>query len=184
MKQLLGVLVVVALSSCSPDARAGETVGPSAAGPNASQRPAITPSALFSVASPQALQISNLVRFLAAFNSADINAALSLVADDIVVGDCDYAKGETVNYRGRAEVSTWLRERAADGDRIEADGFFNQSPDGNAIGVIGVQRRSGALANRGFPQGIQYAGTPKVAFRKDGLIVAFVYGSAHNCRQP
>jgi hypothetical protein len=184
MKQLFWGLVVLALITCSPDARAGATVGPSAAGPNASQRPAITPSALFSIASPQALQVSNLVRFLAAFNSGDINGALSMVSDDIFVGDCDYAKGETVNYRGRAEVINWLRERAADGDRIETEGFFNQSPDGNAIGVIGVKRRSGALAIRRFPQGIQYEGTPKVAFRSDGLIIGFVYGSAHNCRQP
>jgi hypothetical protein len=149
--------------------------------PDAAGRPSA--SAVFSIAAPQARQLATVVGFLSAFNSGNIAQAEQLVTDDVHISDCDYLQGIPVSFNGRQEFSRWLRERVADGDRIEAERFFNENPDGNAIGLYEVRRRNATLARLGFPRGIEHPGIPKVLFSDDGVhIRTFVFGSFANCR--
>jgi len=177
MTQLVGTVLIVLFSIGCTTA----PVGPSASAVSAPS-PVGRPSVVFRVAAAQARQMATLVGFLDAFNAGKVDSALALVTDDVFVGDCDYAQGTTVNYRGRVEVANWLRARAEDGDQIVVAGFYNENPEGNAIGLIDVKRRSGSLARRGFTNGIEYEGSPKVAFASDGRMLGFVYGSPPRCK--
>lgn len=177
MTRLVGTVLVILLSIGCTTA----PVGPSASAVSAPS-PVGRPSVVFRVAAAQARQVATLVGFLDAFNAGKVDSALALVTDDIFVGDCDYTQGTTVNYRGRAEVANWLRTRAEDGDRILVASFFNDNPDGNAVGLVDVSRRSGSLARRGFTNGIEHEGIPKAAFASDGRMLGFVYGSPLRCK--
>ncbi|HET8570235.1 MAG TPA: hypothetical protein VFM93_14740 [Candidatus Limnocylindria bacterium] len=120
-----------------------------------------------------------------AFNSGDVDRALQCLSPDAIVSDCDYDAGTQPSYQGPREIEAWLRARAADKDVIELDRLFNDNPTGpgHGVGLDHVRRSSGTLRSRGFTQGVEVYGAPKVAFAGDGRIRAFIYGNDQECKR-
>ena len=116
-------------------------------------------------------------RFLDAFNAGDVAHAMSLVADDVLGSDCDYRASSVVVISGRDSFAAWMRERAADHDRL-VRGDFQAGQDGAPVlGMPVINRTSDTLRALGFTQGIRQQIAAKVILSSDGLrIKAFANG--------
>jgi hypothetical protein len=139
---------------------------------------------VFSVSAAQAQEVAVVVPFLRASNAGRLRQALALLAADPNVSDCDYRAAEGVQFKGRAAVAGWLRQRSADHDRLQLARIFDQNPD-QPVGVVGVEyqrRTSDTLRALGFRTGITPQ-TTKVVFTADHRIQWFVSGgSSGSCR--
>lgn len=114
----------------------------------------------YSLSARQAAEVTLSVRFLDAFNSRQLGLALSLVARDAEVTDCDFRTGRVVRFRGKREVERWLRLRFRDEDKMVTRRIFNENPS-QPTGGLGIQyrrRTSATLRQLGLARGI----TPKV----------------------
>jgi hypothetical protein len=121
---------------------------------------------------------TTLVRFIDAFNSGDVEAALGFLSDDVVGNDCDYRRHVLIEFRDKSEAGTWLRGRSADNDRLEILRIYNENPDsGSGWRVVGVtwSRRMSQSLNAPLVSGIG----AKVVFTDDGRrIRVFAMGAA------
>ena len=112
--------------------------------------------------------------FIKAYNRHDARAALTYFTSDprftknVSASDCDFGRGLTVAYSGKAEVARWLRERAADHDRftIAKIRLVGTKPKG---AVVTYSRRfSDTLASRGHSTGIAPSSGTKIGFTTAG----------------
>lgn len=118
----------------------------------------------------QARLVATTLGFIDAWNAGQVDDALALLTEDVVGSDCD-AGGRPVYLRGKEDFARWLRERAAEHDRLEVARILNENPDPNAgggrvVAVVYASRTSdaGSLAPR----------VTKVVFSEDGRrIIAF-----------
>jgi limonene-1,2-epoxide hydrolase len=150
---------------------------------------AASPPQVFSLSSQQAEEVSAAVRFVNAFNARDLEGALALVASNAVVSDCDYRRVQPVSFTGRRSISTWLRRRFADHDKLTASRFYNEN-SAQLVGTLAVdytRRSSDTLRALGFRRGIVPLIASKLVFSTSApRIVAFangpVGGSPEACR--
>jgi hypothetical protein len=150
---------------------------------------AASPPQAFSLSSQQAEEVSAAVRFVNAFNARDLEGALALVASNAVVSDCDYRRVQPVSFTGRRSISTWLRRRFADHDKLTASRFYNEN-SAQLVGTLAVdytRRSSDTLRALGFRRGIVPLIASKLVFSTSApRIVAFangpVGGSPEACR--
>ena len=130
-----------------------------------------------------------VVRFINAFNRHDVRAALAFFTTDpsliryVGGNDCDFARGRTVAYRGRAELARWLRERAADHDVFTIRGIRLIGTQPAAAAVTYWRRRSDTLASLGFPDGIEPNGS-KVGFTLSGRVRLTQFTNAAGDNRP
>lgn len=141
-------------------------VGPAQrAVPNVSAEP-------FSLTGRQAEEVSVAVRFIGAFNARQLRQAVALLASNAVASDCDYRAVKAVEFRGRRDVTRWLRARFADRDRLTVARIGNGNP-AQPTGVVGIEysrRISRTLRALGFVAGIKPALASKVVFTEQGPI--------------
>jgi hypothetical protein len=168
---------MVLIAACTPNAAPSAVPSATAAAAvNPSPRPA--PTLIFSIGRDQARFVATVVRFVDAFNAEDIATASALLTDDVVGGDCDFARRELLMFRGRAEATAWLRGRAADHDRLQIADISNSNPDpatGSRVVAVSWLSRSSAVLR----PPIRPHTAAKVVFSDDGSAIrAFANGSA------
>jgi hypothetical protein len=146
-------------ASPAPSARAAITAEP---------KP--TSTLTFAVGADQARFVATVVRFVDAFNGEDVAAATALLTDDVVGGDCDFARREYIQFRGKAEAVAWLRGRAADHERLKISEIVNSNPDpttgSHVVAVSWASRTSAVLSPPMGPHG-----AAKVVFSADGSAI-------------
>lgn len=136
----------------------------------------------------QALNVTVTVMFLNAYDAGDLDAAMAALGPDPGLSDCDYARQQTVDLRGRAQVASWLGQRFNDHSRIAWTEIWTDNPDpqSQAVGVTVVRVKSDSLAKLGFPDGVTSPVGIKVIFTEDHRIERFamapVGGPATACR--
>ena len=176
MGRILRLALVLAVA-CTPTTAPSASPYPTGnAAATAEPRP--TSTLTFAVGADQARFIATLVRFVDAFNAEDLPGATALLTDDIVGGDCDYARHELIVFRNKSEATAWLRGRAADHDRLRIADIVNSNPDpltGSRVVAVSWLSRTSALLPR--PMGPH--GAAKVVFSQDGSAIrAFNNGQA------
>jgi SnoaL-like domain/Neocarzinostatin family len=162
---VLGTLLVV---GCAP------VPAPSAAAIFSS----VPPAPSFTVFGASPASVALVVRFVDAFNAADLESAFALFADDANVSDCDFAAHTVVQAQGRDAIRAWLAARFADHDRLVIGSIFNHNPDSDrAVGVEFARRSSDTIARLGAPDGITPQVEAKVVLDASGRRVgAFANG--------
>jgi ketosteroid isomerase-like protein len=178
--RLPSLLLAVALSAgCS----ATVVVTPSPLGlPTATRTSAPTPDPLiFGVGGAQARMVATFVAFLDAYNSGDVDRALSLMTDDVSISDCDYRDPKLLNPIGRDAARQWLADRAADHDQLTLESIRNENSDpasgSHVVGVSYSRRTSDTLRALGYPNGIRPQAATKVIFTTaDDRLRAFANG--------
>jgi hypothetical protein len=137
-----------------------------------SSTPPVTPtpaasSEAFIVSGSEAAAIVTVTRFIEATNVGDARSAGDLLANDVLVTDCDFAKGTVVEFNGKAESMGWLAARVADHERLEIGTIFNENAQFEpVVGVNFAKRSNDALARLGARSGIPF-GTSKVVLTDD-----------------
>jgi hypothetical protein len=136
--------------------------------------PLVSPGGdVFSVSGVQAIQVALIVRFVTAFNAADLDTALGLMTDDPEMSDCDFERHEVVDMQGKARIRAWLGQRFADHDRMVIGGIFNVNPDSDrAVGVEFSNRVSDTIVRLGAVGGVIPGVVAKVVFDADGHRIA------------
>ena len=135
--------------------------------------PSASPSASFTVSGASPAFVAMVVRFVDAFNAADLEAAAALFADDANVSDCDFTTHTVVEMRGRDAIRAWLVGRFADHDRLVIGRIFNANPDSDqAAGVEFARRSSDMIARLGAPDGIAPETSAKVVLDGSGQKIA------------
>lgn len=136
----------------------------------ASAAPRPTSTLTFAVGPDQARFVTTVVRFVDAFNAEDVAGATALLTDDIIGGDCDFARHEYIQFQGRAEAATWLRGRMADHERLKISEIVNSNPDpttgSRVVAVSWLSRTSAVLTPPMGPHG-----AAKVVFSQDGSAI-------------
>lgn len=138
--------------------------------PSVTQTP--TSTLLFRVGSDQARFVATVIAFFDAWNAGNEGAALALVTDDLVGGDCDARQNRPITWGSRSGFANWLREQILDRDRREVDLIVNENPDpstGSQVVAVSFRRRtSDTLRSLGHADGIQPKGAAKIVFTVDG----------------
>jgi hypothetical protein len=162
---------VVALGGCSPRVSPEpsfarpDTVTPSPA-PHVTSTPAGSTEA-FTVSGSEAAAIATVTRFIEALNAANARSAADLLTNDVLVSDCDFAKGTVVEFDGKSESMGWLAERIADHERLEIGTIFNENARFEpVVGVNFSTRSNDTLARLGVRAGMPF-GTSKVVLADD-----------------
>jgi hypothetical protein len=144
--------------------------------------------AVFSISGQQASEVVTVVHFAKAYNAGRVDDAMALMADDVGGSDCDYRHATPLSFTGRQQTQDWLRERAADHDRLDIREVYNLNPD-QPIGVASVgwaRRSSDTLRALRLGDGIVPQLGAKVVFDRSGRIRSFANGpeggSASFCR--
>ena len=142
----------------------------------------------FSVSERQLAELVTIARFGDAYNGGRVEEAMPLLGADFGGSDCDYRQAAAVSFSGQEQTRAWLRQRAADHDRLEIREVYNVNPD-QPVGVAGVEwarRANDTLRTLGFGDGIVLRLAAKVVFNRSGGIRAFANGpeggSASSCR--
>ena len=173
-------LVIVGAGSPTP----GASPTPAVARTVELATPGTTPGAWgppFRLTAGQARAVATVVAFLEAYNAGQLDAALALLADDVVGSDCDYREGRVILFQGKDQAVAWLRARLADHDRLIVAAIWNDNADqpmgAHVVGVEYARRTSDTLRALGFPAGI----TPQLATKvgltpTDDRIQAFANG--------
>jgi hypothetical protein len=142
--------------------------------------PKPTSTLMFAVGADQAHYVATVVAFVDAFNAGAVEAALALLADNVVGSDCDYGRRTLITFQNKRDAEFWLRGRAAEHDRIEIDEIVNENPEpstGSRVVAVGWRTRKTDL----LPTAIVPQAAAKVVFTADGRrIVAFANGTP-NC---
>lgn len=184
----IGTIVALGLVGCSrsgsPPSNEGETTASPASATDSVKNSGGTGTSAraktFSLNSRQARQVQVVLQFIDAFNAQRLREALALFSSDPVVSDCDYRGVEAVEFTGRREIESWLRQRFADRDRLEVSLIADENP-AQPIGVAAVEyarRTSDTLRALGFRTGIEPQLATKVVFTTRGpvLIRTFANG--------
>jgi hypothetical protein len=125
--------------------------------------------------------VATLVAFLDAYNAGRVEDAVSLFSPDGGISDCDYRAVRVITTTGPETTRQWLRDRAADHDRLVLESIRNENPDpvsgSHVVGVAFSLRTSDTLRSLGFASGIAPQLTAKVVFTEtDDHIRAFANG--------
>jgi hypothetical protein len=131
-----------------------------------------------------AADVTTLVNFETAYAAGQLNRALTLIADAVVVSDCDYVTGQGVESRGKDETARWLNGKFADHDRFEVARMYNASGQPGVIGVVFSRRTSDSLRALGFSDGIRPPGSAKATLSDDrvaSLALANLGGKVAEC---
>ena len=161
-----GVLLLVACSPVAPASQLQPLGSPSSSPPPSSPPPS---SVTFTVSGPQADKIALVVRFVTAFNGAQLDDALGLLAEDANISDCDFGTHLAVQAQGRVAIRSWLMQRFADHDRLAIARIFNMNPDSDrAVGVEFARRSSDTIARLGAPNGLAPDGITTLGFDASG----------------
>ena len=101
--------------------------------------PKPTSTLTFAVGADQARYVATVVAFVDAFNAGAVDAALALLADNVVGSDCDYGRQTLITFQSKRDAEPWLRGRAAEHDRIEIAEIVNERrwPSGMVLFPIG-----------------------------------------------
>jgi hypothetical protein len=174
------VLVSLLFAACSALPSPTVTQQPSVESPAAEAASPQTTSPLvspvgdvFSVSGVQAIQVDLIVRFVTAFNAADLDTALGLMTDDPGMSDCDFERHVVVDMQGKARIRAWLRQRFADHDRMVIGRIFNMNPDSDrAVGVEFANRVSDTIVRLGAVGGVIPGVVAKVVFDAAGHRIA------------
>lgn len=148
-------------------------------------RPEPATPAATTLSARQAQAVATLAAFLRAFNAGEVDTALATFGEPLSWSDCDYARGVGVSGTSRDSLGAWLRQRAADHDRLTLGEVTLGGPDGLIVGASFAHRASDTLRARGFPEGIAPQLAAKVVFDYSnpasgsprGLIGAFANGT-------
>jgi hypothetical protein len=144
------------------------------------------------LAAVRARQVSTVVRMVDAYNAGRLDQLLPLLEDGVGWTDCDYKVGALVTLTGKAEVTSYLRQRFADRDQLDIGTVFNQNPDPASsdltAGVEFSRRSSDTLRAMGFTAGIKPTLVAKVIFDFTGSRIATFAngpfgGSIEACRR-
>lgn len=177
--------LAVGCSPALPSTRPGSSGTPTIAAeptatvePTPTAEPTVRSGVLFEVSGEQAAIVDLIIRFVTAFNAADLTAAEGLLKGDASVSDCDYASEGLVTASTPAAIRTWLRARFADHDHLVIGRIFNMNPDSDrAVGVDFANRTSEAIIRAGAPSGIVPQVSAKVVVDPTGMrIAAFANG--------
>jgi hypothetical protein len=102
--------------------------------------------------------VRTVVAMIDAYNKGDFRTAADQFTRDprftrfVGAADCDYRDGRYIRFAGRASVSSWLRERTADHDKLIVSRMTLIGDRGAAIAY--VRRTSDTLRSLGFTKGI------------------------------
>jgi hypothetical protein len=128
---------------------------------------------VFTVSGVQAIHVALIVRFVTAFNAADLDTALGLMTDDPGMSDCDFERHDVVDMRGKAQIRAWLGQRFADHDRMVIGRIFNMNADSDlAVGVEFSNRVSDTIVRLGAVGGVIPGVVAKVVFDTEGHRIA------------
>lgn len=135
----------------------------------------------FDLTAEQAQEVAVFIEFIQAYNIGQLQAALTLLAENVGVSDCDYQNIKVVTFQGKSQVAGWLQQRIADRDQLEVSQIDNENPDPSSgrhvIGVTYSRRTSTTLAQLGFEEGITPTLASKVIFTSEPtLIQSFANG--------
>jgi len=154
---------------------ASSSVATSAA-PITTAAPRPTSTLTFAVGADQARYVATVVTFVDAFNAGAVDAALALLADNVVGSDCDYGRQALITFQTKRDAETWLRGRVAEHDRMEIAEIVNENPEpstGSRVVAVGWASRKSDL----LPSAIVPRYAAKVVFTADGRrIIAFANG--------
>ncbi len=149
------------------------TPGASAGAVHPSPSVAPTATAGFSLTLEQASRVDLILRFVASYDARRLKAAMSLLAPDASVSDCDYSSGNVVQASDKAGIRSWMQRRFSDHDTLVVGAIFNSNPDSDqAFGVTFASRSSDTLARLGRPDGIVPQVIAKVVFDPAGRLIA------------
>jgi hypothetical protein len=186
---LLGLAVACATGPSTP--RDSTSFLPAATTRQESSDPSRSPDPVASgfvtvrVDGDHAALIATVIAMLKAYNAADIDGVLGLLADQVVWSDCDYRQQTSIGFHRltpRSEITSYLRERFADHDHLEISTISYTSPEppgsvGRAVSVAYGRRTSDTLTSLGFPTGVRGPLATKLAFAPDGRIVSVSHAS-------
>ena len=128
--------------------------------------------------------------FINAFNRHDARAALAYFTTDprfikyVGANDCDFRRGVTAGYFRRAEVGRWLRQRAADHDRLTIASIRFLGARTAGASVTYSLRASDTLAALGFPDGIEPSNRTKIGFTTAGPVRFTQFANAGGNNRP
>lgn len=169
-------------SSCRPSASVtsgASTPPPLPAQLDLSPRP-------YAVGSRWLSPLKTLATFEDAYSAGNLDAALAVLAADVVMNDCDYTTGQVVDVQGKEGAARLLQAKLADRDRRQAGRVYNESGQPGVVGVVWASRVSDSLSSGGFASGIRQQLPAKVVFTEGGLIRTFANagsgGLATACR--
>jgi hypothetical protein len=122
----------------------------------------------------QAQAVSAVMDLLRAYDLAQVDGVLTLVASDVAWVDCDYAREAPVAVQGRSALAGWLQQRFADHDQFAVSGVI---VDPLVIAISYSKRTNGTMRSRGFANGIEPKGATKVVFHLVPLEKPLDYGT-------
>jgi len=115
--------------------------------------------------------LKTLTAFEAAYAVGDLEASLALLADGVVITDCDYAAGQVVDAKGKEQAAQLLRAKFADHDRRQVGRIYNESGQPGVIGVVWASRAGDSLRATGFAAGIRQRLAAKVVLTENGGLI-------------
>jgi hypothetical protein len=121
------------------------------------------------ISARNAADVTTLVNFEIAYAAGQLDGALTLIADAVVVSDCDYATGQVVESKGKDETGRWLTGKFTDRDRFEVARLYKASGQPDVIGVVFSKRTSDSLRALGFSDGIRPPGSAKAILTGDRI---------------
>jgi hypothetical protein len=132
----------------------------------------------YSLVGRQAQEVAVTIRFVNAFNAHDLRQALATFAPEAGGSDCDYRHVQVVLFKGRREITAWLRKRFADDDRLGIARLSNGEFAQPVLAAEWASRKSTTLRRLGFARGIVPQLSAKVVFTRGfpPRILAFANG--------
>jgi hypothetical protein len=131
-----------------------------------------------------------VIGFINAFNRHDARAALAYFTSDprftkyVGANDCDFKTGLTVGYFRRTEVGRWLRQRAADHDRLTIASIRLLGARTAGAAVTYSRRTSDTLSSLGFPNGVTPSNGTKIGFTTLGPVRFTQFANAGGFNRP
>ncbi len=96
--------------------------------------------------------------YIDSYNTGKVEQVLALLAEDVMLRDCDYATGVREEVAGKSAVRAWLGSRAAEHDRFVAERFSVNLPQ-SLVGVVYRERTNDVLRSRGIQKDTSISGT-------------------------
>jgi hypothetical protein len=128
--------------------------------------------------------------FVQAFSRHDVKAALAFFASFPgssrlpAANDCDYRTGRSVAFAGSAEVARWLRQRAADHDRLTIASIRLIGPRPSGAAIYYSLRTSDSIKARGYPEGLKPNIATKAIFAARGPVRLTTFANDNGVDRP
>ena len=131
---LVVATAILLMAACSPTVPASRPE--SAAPPSTFALAPPPPGLTFTVTGAQAAMVALVVRFVDAFNTADLDGAARLFGADSNVSDCDYANQAVIEAKGDAAIRSWLAQRFAERSPCDCKGVQHEPRFGSGLLVL------------------------------------------------